>query len=294
MKHPVTGLCIPFPMKKRLWNLVLPVLLAVPAMADLKEGLVAYFDFESEFENRAAAAGSTWKGPFKNGRVEGSFEGAYSATPGSAGGAAGKGLTLTTAGGKTQARVNLPISFGPGNDLGTFFTISAWYNLNDPPIPNDARRYFVFEGESSYDVSFSLRKVVGDDEVFDAQTFAAGKANNATPLNVGGAGMPGWHHVVLTYADAGGGETRITTYIDGTNVGTLQRATDALFDKGINLGAARSEDRLMAKKGKVYDAGGRAFDGKIDEVAMWNRVLSESEITSLYRSGSPKPLGDYR
>jgi hypothetical protein len=38
------------------------------------------------------------------------------------------------------------------------------------------------------------------------------------------------------------------------------------------------------------DGVGRNFNGLIDEVALWQRVLSDTEISAVYQSGNPPAL----
>lgn len=84
-----------------------------------------------------------------------------------------------------------------------------------------------------------------------------------------------WHHVVATY-DSALGSQNIKLYIDGSSVatanvtGAIPNTTD-YFAFGT---AARSGN--YANK----------YTGYLDEIGIWNKVLSSSEVTSLYNSGS--------
>jgi glycerophosphoryl diester phosphodiesterase len=84
-----------------------------------------------------------------------------------------------------------------------------------------------------------------------------------------------WHHVAVSY-DAATGHSRlildgeeVTSFVDAQEIGSGTLAdTD-----GLHLGASR-------------DADGRFFDGAIDDVAVWNRVLSEDEIATVWNDGA--------
>jgi hypothetical protein len=91
-----------------------------------------------------------------------------------------------------------------------------------------------------------------------------------------------WHHVVIErYADMTG---TIQLFLDGVSQGT---ATNAGCAGTItpNLVAIGSDLNWLESN---YDpnAGGSYFAGSIDEVAVWNRVLSSTEVSQLYRRGA--------
>ena len=78
-----------------------------------------------------------------------------------------------------------------------------------------------------------------------------------------------WHHLVGTYD---GSYVRI--YVDGSEVGTGTAQTNSLYTNtgnGVMIGG--------------LDASYLA-NGNIDEIAVWSRVLSGAEVTTLYNSGA--------
>ena len=85
-----------------------------------------------------------------------------------------------------------------------------------------------------------------------------------------------WHHVVLTI----GSDRAGVLYVNGSSAATFS-------------GAFNSGGLDMFSIGVDYDtSGGSAgdldqyFDGKIDEVAIWNVALSAADVTALYNSGN--------
>jgi len=85
-----------------------------------------------------------------------------------------------------------------------------------------------------------------------------------------------WYHVVVVHTSSGSGTH--TFYIDGV----AQTTTYTLQDVGSIQNTTAS-----AFIGADQDSGvGRYFDGLIDEVAIWGRALSGSEVTTLYNGGS--------
>lgn len=101
---------------------------------------------------------------------------------------------------------------------------------------------------------------------------------NGNNCNVGGAGWMmnnvnaiytdgSWHHLVFTY---NGTNSRV--YIDGAQISNTIFPTSVIdncpggkFIIGVNY------------------AGGIGFNGQIDDIGVWNRALTQQEITSLYQ-----------
>jgi hypothetical protein len=79
-----------------------------------------------------------------------------------------------------------------------------------------------------------------------------------------------WTHLVVTFNSG-----KLQLFLNGSLVieHPLPIAGPVAENGGLVIGGHRSGT-------------GRNFDGLIDEVAIWNRVLTPSEITSLYNSGS--------
>ena len=81
-----------------------------------------------------------------------------------------------------------------------------------------------------------------------------------------------WHLAVATQSG-----TAMTLYLDGAS-------------QGSNTGTPQSYSgywRIGSYRNSAYSHGANGyFSGTIDEVGIWNRALSSSEITTLYNSGS--------
>lgn len=91
-----------------------------------------------------------------------------------------------------------------------------------------------------------------------------------------------WYHIVATMDY--GATNGLKLYINASNVatGNDSGATYATANKNIITIGADTDNA-----GTPYS--GRYFDGIIDEVTIWNRVLSSTEITTLYNSGAGIP-----
>ena len=85
-----------------------------------------------------------------------------------------------------------------------------------------------------------------------------------------------WHHVVLTILDNRSG----VLYVNGSSALTISGANGEggldMFSIGVDY------DEVSNKAGDPS----QYFDGKIDEVAVWNDVLTSAEVTAIYNSGN--------
>ena len=81
-----------------------------------------------------------------------------------------------------------------------------------------------------------------------------------------------WHHVVVVY----NGSTA-TFYLDGSNIGSQSWTTGTINSTDIALGV-QSRNR-----GNVRE---HYFKGKMDEIALWEDVLTAAEVTALYNLGA--------
>lgn len=246
-------------MKKTTKTALAAFALSLPAtQGALTSNLVAYYDFEDLSSSPETAAADLV--------VNGT-----GSTVGVAAGVAGRAAEFT---GTTGNVLTASLGFGGGgaNQLGDNFTVSAWYNL-DGDASSGASRFFVFEGNTDYDLSYGLRASGGDPGFNDSQTFtnaAVGTDPNALHLDVHTPGT--WQHVLLTY-ESDDTTTTITTYIDLAEASVLSLATADLSSGAINIGNARN------------NALNRAFDGRIDEFGAWDRVLTQDEITQVNTLG---------
>ena len=79
-----------------------------------------------------------------------------------------------------------------------------------------------------------------------------------------------WHHFVCVYEKGVG----ISLYIDNGTPG-FTATTGTIDNDAVDFNIGRRGDGL------------NYFDGQIDEVALWSRALSTSEISTLYNNGAP-------
>ena len=79
-----------------------------------------------------------------------------------------------------------------------------------------------------------------------------------------------WHHVLITNND-----TTTTYYVDGVMTGTSTAGIDADNNTAFQVG---------------YD-GTNYFDGQIDDVRIYNYVLTSEQVRNVYNSAATVQLG---
>lgn len=151
----------------------------------------------------------------------------------------------------------------PAQNTGAQITIDAWVYRNSPRVGAT-----IFQKRSPANVGGYVFEVTGqDDRQLQFVLMIDGTYHFATSPPVLTVGT--WQHVAATYD---GQMMRI--YVDGNEViGVPQSGT-----------VDPTEDPVVIGRNEVYH--GFAWDGKIDEVELFNRALSRSEILAIYNAGS--------
>lgn len=94
-----------------------------------------------------------------------------------------------------------------------------------------------------------------------------------TPIDDGG-----WHHFAAI-SDNTGTLFGTALYIDGQLESTIEGTAALTRNSGNNVMIGENPDAL-----------GRQWVGEIDDIGIWNRVLTDTEITALYAGGAGKAL----
>jgi predicted ribosomally synthesized peptide with SipW-like signal peptide len=157
------------------------------------------------------------------------------------------------------------IAGGPGLDLTTELSISAWINTSQtqPSYTRLVSRERSGRGNRQYNLGFApggtRPRTVVDTE--DTNSVEVAGTTNVADGN--------WHHLAVTF-DA---DDSLRLYVDGVledqtqvSAPVVSRASDSAIS-----GVAHSPTQLQ-------------FDGLIDDVRVYSRALSTSEIQSLYDS----------
>jgi hypothetical protein len=105
--------------------------------------------------------------------------------------------------------------------------------------------------------------------------YAGGAAEGADDVPAVNDGQ--WHHFVAV-SDAATNEFGTALYVDGVRHG-VQALKPVLTGNAMHL-----------MIGENPDARGREFEGQIDDVALWGRVLTAAEVSTLYNGGAGTPI----
>lgn len=158
------------------------------------------------------------------------------------------------------------------------FTVSAWVKKNDISGGAIASKMqtsgnltgWMFFFNASNQLTLILRR--------QNQTYNRLINTSVTAITIGT-----WNHVVCTY-DGSSTEAGMNFYINGVDAGTspngntLGGGTSLATTIPLQIGARNSTDVFL--------------NGLIDEVAIWNTELSQSDVTEIYGTGVPNNLNE--
>ena len=159
-------------------------------------------------------------------------------------------------------------------DVTAAHTITAWVNYN-----SDSRMMLFHKGDAATDpaVSYEINHNTGGAGTFG---FRIG-ANSTQAMYASGLTKNAWHHIALVYL--GGAANNWKAYLNGVEKTLTTATTDTLVNVTTNV-------RIGARKNGAATQLG--FSGSLDDVRIYNRALSPTEVTALYNSGSAKLLGE--
>lgn len=146
-------------------------------------------------------------------------------------------------------------------------TIVGWINKeSDTNVGNILTKRTGTGNQRSYGF-YAYTDLLGLDLSDDGNALTTGQVS--TTLTNGT-----WYQVGMVY-DASAGE--VTFYKNGTQTGATQGSMDtSIFNSTSDLCI-----------GCLFSPAQDFFDGKIDELGIWNRTLTAEEISELYNSGTP-------
>ncbi len=155
--------------------------------------------------------------------------------------------------------------------LGSSFTLSLWTKTNTISGADD----FIYskdDGGVWADVQFRLYRK--DAKFYFELGNTAGSSFSTDTSSKGNIATGTWYHIVVTFDG-----TNLILYLDNSSADT------ATFS-GTRVSATRSA-YISGRAGGLY------YDGTLDEIGIWNRSLSPSEITDLYNSGDGMTYEDF-
>ena len=166
---------------------------------------------------------------------------------------------------------NSNLSFGNGT-TDSPFSISGWIKMDDISGFRLLNKYV----GSTYEYSFGTG-AAGNLQLYLLDSSSQYRARlQSTFLNTGQ-----WYHIASTYDGRGGinAQDGIKIYVDGVRVD----------DTSVSVGSyiAMTNTTVPVYIGKLNTS---YTDGNIDEVAIFNSELSQSDITSIYNGGTPNDI----
>ena len=151
------------------------------------------------------------------------------------------------------------------------FTFSGWFNRDI--FTTDDTILAKSNGQTAADTGYN----VYIDDTTDKLTFVANDGTDQYKLeSVSTFTATGWHHYSVVWDESGATQTKL--YINGVSEAATATGTFANVNTLVNAVAFRL--------GAESDAG-NPFDGKLDEIRLYNRALSVDEVAQLYHLSMP-------
>lgn len=163
--------------------------------------------------------------------------------------------------------------------LGSPFTISAWIK---PEVLSAVQEYTVFANANGDNSNAGTRMIINQNTaelIFYLQESAAIYTQVTSATNTITLGQ--WSHVVGTY-DGTNGNEQLQIYVNGVLV------DDTETDGGSGDPTSITTTSNMRIGNDLLNDD--EFDGSIDDVAVFSRVLTVSEINSIYNLGQSKDI----
>jgi hypothetical protein len=153
-------------------------------------------------------------------------------------------------------------------------SIALWFkaNINNP---GDWRSFFVY-GSNIY-TTFDTCELIQSAVTAGAIKWGFDTVSFDTPGNSYSPGV--WNHLVVVYDGGILSTSTVHMYLNGSSIGLTQTG----------VGATANTANINYSIGASFIAPTRSFDGAIDEVGIWPRALSASEVSVLYGNGIGVP-----
>lgn len=168
------------------------------------------------------------------------------------------------------------LNLGTGADLKPGQgTISLWVKMMGE----------VYSGQGYECNPIILTKNSEGDDFFEAYAISYGleskrigaaaslsSLNQVPILSTGAFELYGWHHLVMTYSDSA-----LCLYIDGKQESTVAKNFRTRF--------LATDSVMVGYSANIKNQ--RYFFGYVDDIAIYNRVLSPDDVADLYTEGDP-------
>ena len=184
----------------------------------------------------------------------------------------------------TSGKLNGALQFDGTNDyvraanspslaISGAITMSTWVNASTFPSLGNLS-YLVGKGYDGIEPYFLRWSNPSGTPSLEAGSYSDSGGGNGVIWPVSGINPGEWHHVAGTYDG-----TRWTMYVDGQQKAATAASSGALANtQDVYLGGTNIGGTLE-----------RFFTGKLDDVRIYNRALSPSEIQTLAAAATPTP-----
>ncbi len=153
----------------------------------------------------------------------------------------------------------------------TSITISAWFNVSQWDIVNSQGWFPILSKTNSS--SYGKYRIGAFTSVSGAPSFYGNLGTNATGISQNNLySLNQWYQIVMTISN---GNSSI--YLNGTEI----------FNGATTATGWNTTDNLPLLIGKDIPGIVDYANGKIDDIAIWDRALSTQEVSNLYSSSAP-------
>lgn len=194
------------------------------------------------------------------------------------------GLTATNNGTVTYAagKINNGADFGSTNttkyfsvadnavlDFTTAFTISFWFKST---TGSGTFRTLISKGQGAAWTTPFWRYGIRINDMNELETWVEVPANGLTTTSTGGSFTADsvWKHVVVRFD-----QLTVKIYVNGTEGASVT-----------NNSTITNSNEPLTIGNRSHTDPGEYLSGMIDEVGLWSRALTTTEITALYNSGN--------
>jgi len=167
------------------------------------------------------------------------------------------------------------INCGVNNSLvsTTNFTVSGWFNFNST---TSNKALFSYGGATNTQYSFALQTQLNKLRFYFA-FFLNDDGNRYVESSIS-LSTSTWYHIAVTYdGNETGNTNRAKIYVDGVNVTTTGSGT-------INSTTTASSGSFNIGRWDI--SSGRFFDGKMNQLSIFDYTLSENQIKYLYNNNA--------
>ncbi len=153
-------------------------------------------------------------------------------------------------------------------DLTNDFTVSSWFYLNSfgNQWSNILSKHHQINGQGTYTFGIVSALIPNPQLAFQADPYFATIANSGTG---GQVGLNQWYNCIVSYQKS---SSLLKYYLNGALISTVNIAFN-ISDTTYNLTIGHEEGTADLT---------RWFNGKIDDLGIWNRALTPQEITQLF------------